>query len=151
MLEGSCTDRIEQSNQSGSIEISLENDFNQFDSIIRFNSQDTISIVDGVYMEKSNATEIENTPDFADARVLGDLSGTDRELMSKINTFLRTHMLKVDLSEGRGGGGIGGSKGGVGGKNKIKRKFSFDIISSYLRNAPALYDSINFFIALFIC
>lgn len=88
-----------------------------------FNLQDTISIVDGVYMERSNVTEAENTPDFADARVLNDLSGVDRELMSKINTFLRTHMLKVDLSEGRGGGGGGGgSKGGIGGKNKIKRK-----------------------------
>lgn len=90
-----------------------------------FHSQDSISIVDGVFMERSNDTEIEKTPDFADARVLSGLSGVDRELMSKINTFLRTHMLKVDLSEGRGGGGgLGGNKGGVGGggKNKIKRK-----------------------------
>lgn len=91
--------------------------------ILDIYSQETISIVDGVYMERSNATEVDNTPDFADARVLNDLSGVDRELMSKINTFLHTHMLKVDLSEGRGGGSKGGlGGGGGGGKNKIKRK-----------------------------
>lgn len=87
--------------------------------------QDSIAIVDGIYMERSNDTEIEKSGDFADARVLNGLSGVDRELMDKINSFLRTHVLKVDLSEGRGGGGGGGgggSKGGIGGKNKIKRE-----------------------------
>lgn len=81
-------------------------------------------------MEKQNETDVEKTPEFADARVLDDLTGVDRQLMERINTFLRTHVLKVDLSEeqrggggGGGGGGFGGNKGGIGGKNKIKRKF----------------------------
>lgn len=79
-------------------------------------------------MEKQNETDVEKTPEFADARVLNDLTGVDRELMQRINTFLRTHVLKVDLSEeGRGDGGFGGNKGGaggggIGGKNKLKRK-----------------------------
>lgn len=82
-------------------------------------------------MEKQNASDVEKTPEFADARVLNDLTGVDRQLMQGINTFLRTHVLKVDLSEeqrggggglGGGGGGFGGNKGGIGGKNKIKRK-----------------------------
>lgn len=78
-------------------------------------------------MEKQNATDIEKTPEFADARVLNDLTGVDRQLMEQINTFLRTHVLKVDLSEeqrggGGGGGGFGGNKGG---KNKLKRKYPF--------------------------
>lgn len=91
-------------------------------------------------MEKQNASDVEKTPEFADARVLDDLTGVDRQLMERINTFLRTHVLKVDLSEeqrgggGLGGGGIGGgggfgNKGGLGGKNKIKRKYWFQIIS----------------------
>lgn len=79
-------------------------------------------------MEKQNTTDVEKTPEFADARVLNDLTGVDRQLMQGINSFLRTHVLKVDLSEeqrgggGGGGGGFGGNKGGIGGKNKLKRK-----------------------------
>ncbi|XP_031624031.1 uncharacterized protein LOC116341228 isoform X3 [Contarinia nasturtii] len=88
-------------------------------------NQDSISIVDGIYMEKQNETDVEKTPEFADARVLSDLSGVDRQLMEQINKFLRTHVLKVDLSEERGGGGFGGNKGGAGGgKNKLKLKKS---------------------------
>lgn len=76
-------------------------------------------------MEKQNETDVEKTPEFADARVLNDLSGVDRQLMENISTFLRTHVLKVDLSEGRGDGGFGGSKGGggLGNKNKLKRMY----------------------------
>lgn len=100
--------------------------------------QESISVVDGIYMEKQNETDIEKTPEFADARVLNDLTGVDRQLMERINTFLRTHVLKVDLSEneqrggggGLGGGGFGGNKGGlggggggIGGKNKLKREY----------------------------
>lgn len=75
-------------------------------------------------MEKQNVTDAETTPEFADARVLSDMSGVDRELLQKVSTFFRTHVLKVDLSEeARGGGGVGGGGGGGGGsKNKIKRK-----------------------------
>lgn len=82
-------------------------------------------------MEKQNATDVEKTPEFADGRVLNDLSGIDRQLMERISTFLRSHVLKVDLSEERGGGGgFGGSKGGIGGgggggKNKLKREYFF--------------------------
>lgn len=74
-------------------------------------------------MEKQNETDIEKTPEFADARVLNDLTGIDRQLMSRINTFLRTHVLKVDLSEARGGGGGGGG----GGKKKLKREYLLSI------------------------
>lgn len=87
-------------------------------------------------MEKQNETDVEKTPEFADARVLNDLNGVDRELMQRINTFLRTHVLKVDLSEGRGDGGFGGNKGGLGGggigsKNKLKRECSSHSQFSY--------------------
>ncbi|XP_031624030.1 uncharacterized protein LOC116341228 isoform X2 [Contarinia nasturtii] len=97
-------------------------------------NQDSISIVDGIYMEKQNETDVEKTPEFADARVLSDLSGVDRQLMEQINKFLRTHVLKVDLSEERGGGGFGGNKGGAGGgKNKLKpKKASRYIIAALL-------------------
>lgn len=83
-------------------------------------------IADGIIMEKTSTPDAESAPAF-DGRVLDGLNGVDRELMERINTFLRTHVLKVDLSEGRGGGGGlggggGGSKGGIGGKNKIKRE-----------------------------
>lgn len=74
-------------------------------------------------MEKQNETEAEKTPEFADGRVLNDLNGVDRQIMEQINRFLRTHVLKVDLSEERGGGGLGGNKGGLGGKNKLKREY----------------------------
>lgn len=70
-------------------------------------------------MEKQNVSDVEATPEFADARVLSDLSGVDRELMQKISTFFRTHVLKVDLSEARGQGGLGGGGGGIGNKNKL--------------------------------
>lgn len=75
-------------------------------------------------MEKQNETEVEKTPEFADARALDGLTGVDRQLMQKISTFMRTHVLKVDLAEGRGDGGFGGNKGGggFGNKNKLKRK-----------------------------
>lgn len=73
-------------------------------------------------MEKTSTPDVESAPAF-DGRMLDGLSGVDRELLERISTFLRSHVLKVDLSEGRGGGGIGGNKGGIGGKNKIKREF----------------------------
>lgn len=84
-------------------------------------------IADGIIMEKTSTPDAESAPAF-DGRVLDGLNGVDRELMERINSFLRTHVLKVDLSESRGGGGGigGGNKGGVGGKNKIKRE-SFNI------------------------
>lgn len=89
-------------------------------------------------MERQNDTDIEKTPEFADARALNGLTGIDRELMQRINTFLRTHVLKVDLSEGRGGGGgIGGGGGGGGGgigggKNKIKRMYHFYNVKQFI-------------------
>lgn len=68
-------------------------------------------------MEKQNQTDIEKTPDFADARSMSDFTGIDRELMERINTFFKTHVLKVNLNEARGGGGggLGGGHGGGGG------------------------------------
>lgn len=69
-------------------------------------------------MDKQNDTDIANTPEFADARVLNDLNGIDRQLMEHVNTFLKTHVLKVDLSEAREGGSGGHSGGGGGGGGK---------------------------------
>lgn len=100
-------------------------------------------------MEKQNASDTEKTPEFADARVLDDLTGVDRQLMEGVSKFLRTHVLKVDFSEeqrgggGLGGGGIGGgggfgNKGGIGGKNKIKRKYSVQLLFNEHSQSPSI-------------
>lgn len=105
-------------------------------------------IADGIIMEKTSTPDVESAPAF-DGRVLDGLNGVDRELMERINSFLRTHVLKVDLSEGRGGGGGGGggSKGGIGGKNKIKRELPlFSIFFNSIRStlAPLPMYSLHF-------
>lgn len=64
--------------------------------------QDSISIVDGVYLERQNdTTAIEATPSLTSARALSDLTGVDRQLMQKLDYFLRSHVVKMDMSEGR--------------------------------------------------
>lgn len=57
--------------------------------------------MDGVYLEKQNNTNVENTPSITTARALNELSGIDRQLMQKLDTFLRTHVVKMDMSEAR--------------------------------------------------
>lgn len=64
--------------------------------------QDSISIVDGVYLERQNdTTAIEATPSLTTARGLSDLTGIDKQLMQKLDNFLRSHVVKMDMSEGR--------------------------------------------------
>lgn len=64
--------------------------------------QDSISIVDGVYLERQNDTSaFEATPSLTSARALNDLTGIDRQLMQKLDHFLRSHVVKMDMSEGR--------------------------------------------------
>lgn len=58
--------------------------------------------MDGVYLEKQNDTAaIEATPSLTSARGLSDLTGIDRQLMQKLDYFLRSHVVKMDMSEGR--------------------------------------------------
>lgn len=64
--------------------------------------KDSISIIDGVYLEKQNSTAIESTPSITSARAMNDLSGIDRELMTKLDKFLRSHVVKMDMNEARG-------------------------------------------------
>lgn len=56
-------------------------------------------------MVKQNENDVDSTPILSDARTLSSFSGIDRELIQKVDRFLRTHVLKVDMAdEGRGKG-----------------------------------------------
>nr|XP_029713246.1 uncharacterized protein LOC109418475 [Aedes albopictus] len=70
--------------------------------------KDSIQLVDGVTLVKQNASddaENETTPDLSDARALEGLSSIDRSLIQKLDKFLKTHTVKMDLAtEGRGRG-----------------------------------------------
>lgn len=55
----------------------------------------------GVVLEKQNSSDINNTPSIATPKALDGLSGIDRAIMHKLDSFLRTHVVKVDMSEGR--------------------------------------------------
>ncbi|KAG4073477.1 hypothetical protein HA402_000701 [Bradysia odoriphaga] len=64
--------------------------------------QDSITLFDGVMLEKQNSTDEADTPSITDERSLNQLSGIDKELMTKLDKFLRSHVLKLDMSESRG-------------------------------------------------
>jgi Protein of unknown function (DUF1676) len=74
--------------------------------------------LDGITLVKQNETlkENETIPGISDARTLSTLSGVDKQLVQRLDRFLRTHTLKLDMSdkalaEGRGkDGGLGGGK-----------------------------------------
>ncbi len=57
---------------------------------------------DGVLLEKQNTTNEKDTPSITDERSLNELTGIDKELMIKLDKFLRSHVLKLDMSESRG-------------------------------------------------
>lgn len=61
-----------------------------------------IRVVDGVSFDKQNSSSKESMLDSADLRALSDLSALDRALLQKIDKFLQTHVLTVDMNEGRG-------------------------------------------------
>ncbi|XP_037052279.1 uncharacterized protein LOC119085874 isoform X2 [Bradysia coprophila] len=63
--------------------------------------QDSITLFDGVMLEKQNSTDEADTPSIADERSLNQLNGIDKELMTKLDKFLRSHVLKLDMSESR--------------------------------------------------
>lgn len=71
--------------------------------------KDSIQLVDGVTLVKQNSSddaENETVPGLSDARALEGLSSTDSALIQKLDKFLKTHTVKMDLStEGRGSGG----------------------------------------------
>ncbi|EDS44005.1 osiris 21 [Culex quinquefasciatus] len=85
-------------------------------SLSRAIDMNSIQLVDGVTLVKQNESEDENdtaqneaVPEsLADARALEGLSGTDRALIQKLDKFLKTHTVKLDLSSrteaGRGSG-----------------------------------------------
>lgn len=58
-------------------------------------------IMDGIFLEKQNSSEVENTPSLTTGKSFDGLTGIDRVLMEKLDTFLRTHVVKMDMSEGR--------------------------------------------------
>lgn len=58
--------------------------------------------MDGVSLEKQNRTYVENSPSITTAREMNDLTGIDKALMQKLDDFLRSHMVKLDMSEARG-------------------------------------------------
>ncbi|XP_058827125.1 uncharacterized protein LOC131687101 [Topomyia yanbarensis] len=79
-------------------------------SLSRALDMDSIQLVDGVTLVKQNSSddaENEAVPALAEARGLEDLSSTDRTLLQKLDRFLKTHTVKLDLAtnEGRGSGG----------------------------------------------
>lgn len=53
---------------------------------------------------KSENSIVDDSPILADARALSGLSEVDRSLVQNIEKFLKTHTVKVDLSEARGKG-----------------------------------------------
>ncbi|XP_055538866.1 uncharacterized protein LOC129726181 [Wyeomyia smithii] len=70
-------------------------------SLSRAIDMDSIQLVDGVTLVKQNSSddsENEAVPALADARGLDDLSSTDRALLQKLDRFLKTHTVKMDLS-----------------------------------------------------
>ncbi|XP_001649876.2 uncharacterized protein LOC5565523 [Aedes aegypti] len=77
-------------------------------SLSRAIDMDSIQLVDGVTLVKQNVTddaENEAVPGLSDARALEGLSSTDRSLIQKLDKFLKSHTVKMDLStEGRGRG-----------------------------------------------
>ncbi|XP_014095175.2 uncharacterized protein Osi21 [Bactrocera oleae] len=82
--------------------------------------QDSIKIVDGLVLEKQNSTEKESIlSSIADGRALSSLSSIDRALLAKIDKLMRTHALKMDMSQGRGHGDDD-DNGGHSQKNKNK-------------------------------
>lgn len=82
--------------------------------------QDSIKIVDGLVLEKQNSTEKESIlSSIADGRALSSLSSIDRALLAKIDKLMRTHALKMDMSQGRRHGDDD-DNGGHSQKNKNK-------------------------------
>lgn len=66
--------------------------------------QESISLLDGISLVKSENSVVDDSPILADARALSGLSEVDRALVQNVEKFLRTHTVKVDLSEARGKG-----------------------------------------------
>ena len=60
--------------------------------------------MDGVTLVKSENVVVDETPVIADARAVNGLNGLDKALLQTLDKFLRTHTVKVDLSEARGKG-----------------------------------------------
>lgn len=73
-------------------------------AIARAVDQESISLVDGITLVKSENSIADDTPILADARALSGFSDIDRALVRNVEKFLKTHTVKVDLSEARGKG-----------------------------------------------
>lgn len=61
-------------------------------------------MIDGISLVKSENAVADDTPIIADARALSGLTGLDKALVQSVDKFLRTHTVKVDMSEARGKG-----------------------------------------------
>lgn len=55
-------------------------------------------------MKKEKLEEEDEKPILSDARTLSELSETDRDIVQKVDKFLRTHTVRLDMSEARGKG-----------------------------------------------
>lgn len=65
--------------------------------------QHSIKIFDGVVLEKQNHTEPASIIGaWTDQRSFSSMTPVDQALLSQIDRLVRTHTLKVDMSEGRG-------------------------------------------------
>lgn len=51
---------------------------------------------------KNNETVPEEIPGITDGRALGDLTGIDRDLLTKFGKLLQSHVVRLDLTSGRG-------------------------------------------------
>ena len=66
--------------------------------------QDSIQLIEGVSLVKQNNSDndADSIPGLSDARTLSSLTGVDKSLVQKLDKFLKSHVLKVDMTEGRG-------------------------------------------------
>lgn len=69
-------------------------------------------------MKQNTTDDIDNSaPALYEPRMISSFSMIDKSLIQKLDTFFKTHTLKIDLSEPQGSGARQGGGGG-GGKRK---------------------------------
>lgn len=70
---------------------------------VKISIQESLSVLDGVTFVKQNETaNAEDSPSIVEGRFLNGLSTVDKALISNLDRFFKTHVLKVDMAEARG-------------------------------------------------